>query len=190
MIANVIIEPTRTKPNTTLDPEIRRHSIIAFKWNSIPDPSSVVRSINLSHKQIVRFAQEQNMPEICILEEDVCFPAADGWEYFLRNKPTKPFDLYLGGCYGLNPLALRRIGKEPGAAEIHNFVGLHCYIISQRYYQKFLDLPENKHIDDQPGLGVFYVCYPFAAIQYPGWSANNRQPVNYNHEIREHVKWE
>jgi hypothetical protein len=190
MTAHIIIDPTRAQPNRTLVAEISRQHIDATIWPCIHDANSAVRSINLSHKQIVEHAQREGMEEICIMEEDVWFPAPDGWEYFLRNKPTEPFDLYLGGVYGLNPLAMRRISKEPGYAEIHNFVGLHCYIIHCRYYQKFLELPEKDHIDHQPGLGTYFVAYPFAALQYPGWSANNRQEVDYNTTIsNEHIYW-
>lgn len=107
------------------------------------------------------------------------FPADDGWQYFLRNKPDK-FDLYFGGIYGLNELAITKIQNTAGAVPIHNFAGLHCYIISENYYDKFLSLPEDKHIDDQPGLGSYYVCAPMAALQRPGWSSNAQRPVDYN----------
>jgi hypothetical protein len=190
MTAQIIQDPTRPVFNMHLEQEIARHDLEVEIWPCLHDSNSVVRSINLSHKQIVQWAKDSGLPEVCIMEEDVWFPGSDGWQYFLRNKPTEEFDLYLGGVYGLNPLALRRIGKEPGAAEIHNFVGLHCYIIRQRYYDKFLALPEDQHIDHQPGLGVFYVCYPFAALQAPGWSANNKREVDYNQQIaKEHIHW-
>lgn len=188
MTAHIIHDPTRAQPNTALDAEIKRQNIQAEIWPCLHDSNSVVRSINLSHKQIVYDAQGRGLKEVCIMEEDVWFPAPDGWQYFLRNKPTEDFDLYLGGVYGLNLTALRRISKETGAAEIHNFVGMHCYIIRARYYDKFLSLPEDQHIDHQPGLGVFYVCYPFAALQRPGWSANNKRDVDYNSTIAdEHI---
>lgn len=183
MIAHIIVDPYRTHPNTTLFYELDRHGIDAKIWQGIHDPNDVVRSIGLSHKQIVQFAVKHHLPQICIMEEDVWFPANDGWQYFQQNIPDS-FDLYLGGAYGLNYTALASIQKNPGAIEIHNFAGLHCYIINASYYEKFLSLPENRHIDDQPGLGKFYVCAPFAALQYPGWSSNAREMVDYNCDKR------
>lgn len=183
MIANVIINPWRPNANLTLAAELERQEIEARIWQCIPDSESVVRSINLSHKQIVAFAKEQQLPEVCIMEEDVMFPAPNGWQYFLENKPAE-FDLYLGGAYNLNEAAYRRIREKNGPVEIHNFAGLHCYIINENYYNKFLSMPTNKHIDDQPGMGRFFVCAPFAALQHPGWSANARQHVNYNCDKR------
>ena len=183
MIAHVIVNPYRTHPNTTLYAELDRQGIDAKIWQGIHLPNDVVKGIGLSHKQIVQFAVDHHLPQICIMEEDVWFPANDGWLYFQQNIP-EDFDLYLGGAYGLNHTAHNHIQNNPGAVEINNFAGLHCYIIRESYYERFLNLPENKHIDDQPGLGRFYVCAPFAALQYPGWSSNARQMVDYNCDKR------
>jgi hypothetical protein len=179
MIAHIITNPTRPVVNETLYWELDRQGIDAKFWEPVYDSNDVVRSISLSHKQIVRFAIEHHLPEICIMEEDVMFPAPDGWQYFQRNKPDH-FDLYLAGAYGLNRQALIHVAEGNGAVPIHNFAGLHCYIINHTYYERFLAMPENKHIDDQPGLGKFYVCAPFAALQHPGWSSTARRPVDYN----------
>lgn len=156
-------------------------------WDPVRDSNSTLRSINLSHKQIVSYAKQNKLKEICILEEDVMFTAPDSWDMFLAHKPEK-FDIYLGGAYGLNNTALKRIQQEAGtdmiAAEIHNFAGLHCYVISENYYDRFLDTPEDKHIDDQAGRGRFFVCFPFVALQNPGWSSNNRKIQDYNADLK------
>lgn len=181
MIPQIIKDPNRARENTTLLKELKDQRIVPMYWNSVPDPQNVVRSINLSHKQIVRFAKKNHIPRICILEEDVMFTAPGAWLHFLNNIP-KEYDLYLGGAYGLNRMAIKRISEETSnpTPEIHNFAGLHCYIIHERYYDRFLDQPENQHIDNQPGRGVFKVVYPFCALQHPGWSANNKCEQDYN----------
>lgn len=183
MRAHVIVNPDNPRPKDELYYELDRQGIAAKIWPCIRDSESVVRSINLSHKQIVRFAIEHHIPEICIMEEDVMFPANDGWLYFQANKPAE-FDLYLAGTYGLNFAALNRIANNPGAVEINNFAGLHCYIINDTYYDKFLSLPDNQHIDNQPGMGRFFVCAPFAALQRPGYSYNAKRHVDYNCDKR------
>lgn len=183
MIAHIIVNPYRPYENTTLYNELDRQGIDAKIWQGVHDSNDIVRSIGLSHKQIVQFAVDHNLTQICIMEEDVWFPSDDGWQYFQKNIPEK-FDLYLGGAYGLNQSALTSVQNSTGHVEINNFAGLHCYIISNNYYNKFLSLPENKHIDDQPGLGLFYVCAPFAALQYPGWSTNAGRLVDYNCDKR------
>lgn len=179
MKTHVIVDATRPRANVTLETEMQSQGINWETWPIVQDKDNVVRSINLSHKQIVAYAQYYELPEVCIMEEDVMFTAPDSWQYFLSNKPVE-FDLYLAGVYGLNETAYNNIAENPGAVEINNFAGLHCYIIRARYYSTFLSLPDNIHIDNQPGLGVFYVCAPFAALQHPGWSANARAMVDYN----------
>lgn len=182
MKAHVILDPFRPHTNETLEKELNEQEIDAKIWVAVHDPASIIRSIGLSHKMIISYAMEQELPEICIMEEDVMFLAPGAWKYFLANKPLE-YDLYVAGCYGLNQQAYKRIAEEPGAIPIHNFAGLHCYFINQSYYEKFLSLPEERHIDDQAGLGRFYVCSPFTALQHPGWSSNNRDKVNYNKKI-------
>lgn len=183
MIAHIIINPDNPRPKDDLYRELDKQQIDAKFWPCIRDSNNVVRSINLSHKQIVGFAMEHNIPEVCIMEEDVMFPAPDGWQYFLSNKPAE-FDLYLAGAYGLNDAAFARIRNGDGAVQIHNFAGLHCYIINHSYYNRFLSLPPDQHIDNQPGLGRFYVCSPMAALQRPGYSYNAKRTVNYNCDKR------
>jgi|SRR5688572_31154360 len=182
MNAHIILDPFRAQTNETLEKELETQGINGRIWPAIHDSNSVVKSINLSHKMIVAFAKAQNFPEICILEEDVMFIAPDGWQYFLANKPEK-FHLYLGGCYGLNDEAYKRIANTPGSTQINNFAGLHCYVIHESYYDKFLSMPDDIHIDNQPGMGVFYVCSPMAALQHPGWSSNHKVKVDYNTSI-------
>lgn len=188
MIAQIIKDQYRPHSNETLDDELDLQEIDHLIWPACHEPADTVASINKSHKKIVEYAKDKGLPEICILEEDVMFLSPGAWQYFLDNKP-KDFDLYLGGCYGLNQEAYKRIAEGKGAVPIHNFAGLHCYIISESYYEKFLALPVNKHIDDQPGMGRFYVCSPFIALQHPGWSSNNKEKVNYHKNFRKELPY-
>ncbi len=73
MIAHIITNPTRPVVNETLYSELDRQGIDAKLWEPVYDANDVVRSINLSHKRIIRFAVEHHIPEICIMEEDVMF---------------------------------------------------------------------------------------------------------------------
>ena len=65
-------------------------------------------------------------------------------------------------------------------------VGLHAYFIHSSFYDEFLALPPYRHIDTAlEGKGPFHVCYPYAAIQRKGWSANLRKEVDYNQSLQE-----
>ena len=135
-------------------------------WEPVHDPDSVIRSINLSHKQIIRWAKENNIPEVAIFEDDCMFTAPGAWDHFLAEKPVWKFDIWLGGTYGLN---------KPITGKVDKINGIHCYICSERFYDTFLAVPDDIHVDVAlDGLGLYYICYPFVAIQRPGWSSNSR----------------
>lgn len=149
------------------------------------DKETVPASINYSHKQMVALAKFHNLPEVCILESDVRFPAPAAWKYFLDNMPKK-YHLYLGGCYSqnMNYFRLRRKEQSYPIIPVTFVTGLHCYIIHSSYYDIFLSSPDDMHIDVAQVQGTFKVIYPFAAIQRKGWSANaKREDVDYNTDL-------
>lgn len=183
MEVHVLYDDRRAEKFGPLMHELTVQGVEATKiWRPI-EAKTVIESINRSHKAIIRYAMEMGFEETCLIEDDCYFPAPDGWQYFLNHKPDD-YDIYLGGCYGLNKVAFNRVRGEHGAVEIHNFVGLHCAIIHSRYYDRFLSVPDNEHIDTiQAGMGKFYVCYPMAALQRPGFSYNNMREVDYNSQL-------
>ena len=184
MIANIIIDPNRPQKNKTLENEVSKQGIMARVWRAIPDSNSVKRSINLSHKQIVKYAKESRLAGVCILEEDVKFYGENGWRYFLENIPAD-YDIYLGGVYGPTPDTHTMRGAEkPAEFIVKEFSGFHCYLVNERFYDNYLSVPDNTHIDGlMKNLGKFVVCYPFAALQHPGWSSNCRKNTDYNKQI-------
>lgn len=132
---------------------------------------SVVRSINASHKMIVRWAKENNMPYVIIAEQDLMFTCDTAWEYFLSKMP-KSFDIYLACSYIPNNDII---------------CGFHLYILHGRFYDKFLDIPDNQHIDTAANDlgGEFVFCKPFPALQRIGYSANNKVVVDYNKVLKD-----
>lgn len=142
---------------------------IDFKlWDIVEDKNSVVRSINLSHKQIVLYAKIKGLKEVCIAEDDLMFTGKGAWQYFLKNKP-EDYDIYLASTY-IPPIS-------------NNIIcGFHLYILNERFYDAFLSINENLHIDTAANElnGKFVFCYPFPALQRSGFSSNNRAFCNYN----------
>jgi len=115
--------------------ELERQGVTDFEiWPCILLPD-VVQSINASHKMIVRDAQDKGLEEVFIAEDDLFFPAKDGWKYFLKNKP-KPtdYDIYLSCTY---------IPQDPP----QHICGFHLYSVSSKYYDTFLSAPDFQHID-------------------------------------------
>lgn len=147
--------------------ELAEQGIVDYRiWDPVECPESVIQSINLSHKQIIRWAKENDLPEVFVLEDDCQFTAPGAWNRFLEDMPPFPFDIYLGGTYGLS---------KPITGKTDQINGFHCYVMRKRFYDTFLSVPDDRHIDTAlDRLGLFYVEYPFIAIQRPGWSSNSR----------------
>ena len=146
-------------------------------WNCITDKDSVVRSISQSHKQIVRYAKQYDLPSVPIMEDDVWMPSETAWNTFLTNTPNS-FDIWLAGAYNVALPPLQPI--ETG------WSGMHCYIVHKRFYDAFLSVDESKHLDTALSAlnPEVYLQYPMAAIQYPGQSATLRKWVDYNLQLK------
>jgi len=171
---NIIFDDRQPNDYDRLLQEFERQGIRCYKfWEATVNTCSVVKSINASHKKIVMWAKEQGLPEVCVAEQDLWFPAEDGWNYYLSKKP-KEYDLYLSSTY-IIPI------------ENNKVCGFHLYFVSERFYDQFLSVPDESHIDTAVGdlRGNFVFCYPFAALQNPGFSANNKSVVNYNSILKE-----
>jgi hypothetical protein len=140
-------------------------------WDAVRRRESIVRSINESHKNIVRAAKEQGLPEVCIGEDDLMFTAAGAWQYFLEKKPPpNEYDLYLGGTY-IKPF-------EPLFVQ-----GFQLYFVSAKFYDRFLSVPDLEHIDTAMNDiedRQYVLCRPIVALQRAGISANHGAFVDYN----------
>jgi hypothetical protein len=170
MIVNVIYDNRHSEDYERLLKEFSEQGITDFKfWDCIVDKDSVVKSINASHKMIVRWAKEMALEEVCIIELDCSFTCKTSWEYFIKNKPEK-FDVYLSCSYLPQDL----------------ICGFHCYIVSENFYSQFLSVPDNEHIDTAICnlKGDYKFCKPYIALQRPGFSANNKSVVNYNEVLQ------
>lgn len=167
MTLHIIHLPHRTDRWELLLKEFQQESITDYKiWNGIVDSSKAAKGISRSHKQIVQFALENEYPEVLIGEDDLHFTAPGAFAYFLGEKPTD-YDIYLGGPSH---------GKLDSANKVKDFAGLLLYIIHRRFYETFLSIPDDQHIDR--GLrckGEFIVCNPWPVIEHSGYSDNLKE---------------
>lgn len=169
MTANIIYDNRHPDDYGRLLGEFIQQGITDYKfWDCIVDKGSVIKSINLSHKMIIKNAKENRLSECCLMEQDVSFTCPTSWEYFLKNKPEK-YSLYLWGSY-IVPISNNKV------------CGLQLYFIDSSFYDAFLSAPDNVHIDTYMDelKGDYHYCYPFPALQRAGFSANNKAIVDYN----------
>ncbi len=170
MTAHIIHNPSRTDRLKLLENELVTQGIEDYIFFPAVKGKNPMEGISKAHKNVVRYAKENKMPEILIFEDDVKFTAEGAFDFFLKNKPEQ-FDLYLSGIY---------FGIIKTDGTVNNFASLHCYIIREQFYDKFLSVSENENIDRAvKNKGKFVVCYPFAAIQHMTYSDNKNKVVNY-----------
>ncbi|MEP7253451.1 MAG: hypothetical protein ABI683_13765 [Ginsengibacter sp.] len=176
MTLNIIHLSKRIDRFELLEKEIRLQEISDYKiWDGVTDDMSTVRGISQAHKQIVRYAKEFKLPYILIAEDDIRFTSLGAFDFFIQNIP-KDYDLYLGGII---------YGKLEADNTVKDFSGTMLYLIHERFYDIFLSIPGNYHIDR--GLnnkGKFVVCYPMAAIQYNGYSDSSKRNMKYDIYIK------
>ena len=171
---NVIYDNRHSEDYGRLLGEFIQQGITKFMfWEAKVFSDSVVRSISASHKMVVQWAKDNNMESVTIGEQDLMFTDKDAWEYYLKQMPNE-FDIYLG-CTYIPPISNSKL------------CGFHLYTVHKNYYDKFLSVDENKHIDTAVSDlgGDFKFCYPFPALQRSGYSANNKAVVDYNKILSE-----
>lgn len=173
IVPNIISNPKNVIRVEKMVKEMARQGISEYKlWPSVTVKDKPARTgISRAHKQVVTWACDEGLEEICIFEDDVWFPSEEGFRYFVQNKP-ETYDLYLAG--------ITRGDLQNGI--VKRYTGQFAYFIHERYYDTFLRTDEKLDIDGgQSGRGLFKVCYPFAAFCYPGWSENVKGVMDYSH---------
>jgi hypothetical protein len=149
-------------------------------WDGIRDVNTI-RAISRSHKQIVHYAKDHKLKEVCIMEDDTIFLGNGAFDYFISHKP-RSFDLYLATASNV----LRREGGM-----IKDFRGLLLYIIHENFYDTFLSVDEHVHIDvAMKDKGDYYICPKVVAAEKSGWSYNKKRVVNRRHLINQFEKYD
>lgn len=166
MLLNIIHLETRLDRWSALIKEIKKQDITDYRiWPGISTLQPKI-GISLAHKQIVAHAQAFSQPQVMIAEDDLKFTAGHGYQYFLENLPTD-FDLYLGGIM---------YGTIKPDKTVKRFAGLTLYVVHQRFYETFLQLPDDKHLDQAlDNKGKYVVCDPMIITQYDGYSDNHKK---------------
>jgi len=172
MQINVIHLPHRTDRLELLKREFQQEGITDYKiWNGIVDGSLSQTRISKGHKQIIQYAKSHNLPEVLIAEDDLHFTSKGAFKFFLSIKPND-YDIYLSSIYH---------GSLNEDNTVNDFTGLTFYIVNERFYDRFLSVPEEQHLDRAlKNKGKFVVCNPFTVIQHNGFSNNLNKKCNYD----------
>lgn len=158
-------------------------------WPAVMNTNSPQVGISASHRGVIQQAKDLELPEVCILEDDTHFLCRNSLVKFLNTYKLLPkaTDMLFGGIYD------GEIGKEFCIyAELEGRIsGLHCYIIKQKFYDKFLSADPDFNLDfwiSTELKPVAYVSWPFLVIQNEGYSYNRRGQSAHNYELDKRYK--
>lgn len=145
-------------------------------WPGIYDKHYPKQGICRSHKAIVRDAMDNNLPCCLIMEDDCVFSAPGAFDYFISQVPEE-FDLFMGLIY---------VGEVVENRVMNGFSGgVTLYIVHNKFYETFLELPDNVHVDRELGETCFkhqyYVCIPYVVMQFSeNYSENMKRVMDYS----------
>lgn len=163
----------------SLKKELLCQNITNYKiFDAIFNETAPYTGICKSHKSVV-FEAKKNSESFClVMEDDIHFTSPEAWDYFISNIPES-FDIYLGSNY--HP-AVYEDGIVTG-----QFDSLILYVIHSRFYDEFLALPENQHLDrtlsQLSGTKEIRLCYPMPAVEHSGFSYNAKGERDYSHRL-------
>jgi hypothetical protein len=172
MTLNIIHLERRKDRRANLEKRLSEQNIVDFNiWAGTDDAQNPKCGIARAHKQIVNWANSQNLSSVIIAEDDIKFTSQGSYWHFLQNEPEE-YDLYLGGII---------YGKINSDNLVNDFSGLHLYKIKSRFYDTFLSMPEEVDLDRSLARKEIYkVCNPMVAIQQNGFSDNHRKNQIYD----------
>lgn len=178
---NVIHDNLRVDRAELMYRELYEQEIYNFQlWPAIFDERATFAGISQAHKKIVRNAKQNKYPYVIIAEDDLRFTAKGAYKYWLSKKP-KDFDIYLAGIY---------TGDIKEDNTVDDWSGLTLYIVSERFYDTFLNVTIMNHLDRTLArLGKYVVCNPFAAIQWTTWSSNKQAMICHSGLLKGRTLW-
>lgn len=164
--ANVIHKPDRKDRYDLITKEAQKQGFEIRWWDAIvefPPKTGICKA----HKQIIRWAKEQNLPYVLVLEDDCAFTDKGAMDRFVSTIP-EDYDIYLGGVCIKEDIPADRV--------LHRFCCMHCYIVHNKFYDTFLGIRENTDIETALiGIGKYIVHYPFLAVQHSTFSDNTHK---------------
>lgn len=173
LIVNVIHDALRTDRHHLFLMEAAQQGFNFRVWDAVKS-GKPKENISLAHKQIIRFAKENNLPEVCVMENDCHFTSPTSFNFFISKKPTD-YDLYLSSV---------EYGRINGDNTIQDFAGFQLYFCHEKFYDTFLEADPTKDIDRMMARkGKFIVCQPFATVQHETISDNSRRKIHSNAKL-------
>lgn len=176
---NIINLPHRIERREQAEQQVKEQGAYARFWEGIVNRHNRKEGVCKAHKQIVRDAKECGYKQVVIAEDDILFfQSKNGelaWDYFLKSIP-EDYDLFLAMCYVCD---LSKDNRITGV-----FSSLTLYVINERFYDFYLSIPDDCHIDRHLGLTSnihkYFVAEKFCCYQDGSRSDNSFLQCDYS----------
>lgn len=176
LIVNCLHLPHRLDREESARQQAKEQGFYLRFWDGFENRTNRKEGICRGHKMIVRDAKENGYPYVCVMEDDAIWFAPKAWEYFLDTMPVRDWDIFFAMVY------VAEINKENRIISV--FSGMTCYIVAQKFYDFFLSLPDDCHIDRELGLTAnihrYLVADKFCCYQNGSKSDNNQSCCDYS----------
>ena len=170
---NIISLPKRTDRRTSIAKQMDLEKVTNYRiWDGVIH-SQPKTGISRAHKQIVQYAKDSNLREVVVAEDDLMWTGTGAWKYFMDHKPYD-FDIYVGSYY---PRAY-----HDADFRVFGLRGMTLYVCNSRFFDKFLSLPEQMHIDGAIAMSgaKVIVCDQFVCYQSDGYSDQRKRYAENN----------
>lgn len=168
----LLAQDTRRERALSIVQQSKEQGFAVRFWEGVVDKFAYI-GINKAFKNIVADAKVNDFPMVCIAEDDMIFTAPGAWKYYLDNIPSS-FDIYSGGIYA---------GQLNGNRIVNGYSGHTLITVHQRFYDFFLSVTDQDHLDRRLGNYAFekeYIVPPkFCVKQLGGYSDNHGRSATY-----------
>lgn len=172
LIANCLHLTRREDRERSILQQAKEQGFYLKFWEGTENRHNRKMGVCQGHKRIISDAKENGYPYVCVMEDDAVWLGNGSWDYFLENMPDD-FDIYFSMIY---------CGEIHGNRIISQFSGMTCYIVAERFYDFFLSITDDCHIDRELGKSAnsfkFILCPEIPCEQFGGMSDNTLTKVN------------
>lgn len=143
------------------------------------DPENTKRSIHTGHRKIIQNAKDLGLSRCIVCEDDIKFTHPNSFNYFISQIP-KSYDLFSALVYSAEMEGNRIKNGASGVMTL--------YSIHSRFYDFFLSMDINNHVDREAGLTAYkheyFICDPMCVEQRGGHSFNLKRTMYYTEYLR------
>lgn len=182
MVSVVINLPQRVDRYKEFTEEVKWIQLLPMVMDGVPH-TMPERGIGQAHTNCIRYAKENELPFIIIMEDDIVFQGKQKtYPHFIQCMENSPesWDILFGGVYNRGMTTAYNEWWE----KLTTFCGLHFYIVHERCYDKLLQWNGVEHFDrwvSKQSLECF-VTSKYIAHQRDGYSDNMKGYTKYNDE--------